>query len=163
MRIGLGFDVHKFAAGRKLILGGVEIPFPQGLVGHSDADVICHAIIDAIFGSIASGDIGSHFPDTDPKYKGISSLSLLKEAATFLAAADYGINNIDVVVMLEEPKLASFRETMRKNIANASEIDIGCVSIKATTTERLGFAGRGEGVAAQAVVLIKPLLKGKLD
>lgn len=155
MRIGIGFDVHRFAAGRLLVLGGVEIPFRLGLAGHSDADVVCHAVIDAIFGTVAAGDIGSHFPDTDPKYKGISSLALLREAGLVLKAANYAIGNIDIVIMAEEPKLGEWREAMRANLAEAVGTSVDRVSVKATTTEGLGFTGRGEGIAAQAVVLVE--------
>lgn len=163
MRIGTGFDVHKFAAGRKLVLGGVEIPFGLGLAGHSDADVVCHAVIDAIFGALAEGDIGSHFPDTDPQYKGVSSLALLEKAGLVLAAANYAIGNIDIVIIAEEPKLAGRRDAMRGNLAEALGIDVDQVSVKATTTEGLGFTGRGEGIAAQAVVLVEPRLARKME
>ncbi|MDP1807948.1 MAG: 2-C-methyl-D-erythritol 2,4-cyclodiphosphate synthase [Actinomycetota bacterium] len=155
MRIGIGFDVHRFAAGRTLVLGGVEIPFGLGLAGHSDADVVCHAVIDAIFGAVAAGDIGSHFPDTDPQYKGISSLALLGEAMLVLAAANYAIGNIDIVILAEEPKLTGWREAMRGKLAETLGISVDRVSVKATTTEGLGFTGRGEGIAAQAVVLVE--------
>jgi len=157
MRVGIGFDTHRFALSRKLVLGGVEIEFSLGLEGHSDADVVCHAVIDAIFGAVADGDIGSHFPDTDPKYKDISSIELLGEAAGSLAAANHRVANLDITVLLEEPKLAPWREAMRGRLAEALRIDISRVSVKATTTEGLGFTGRGEGIAAQAVVLVEPL------
>jgi len=157
MRIGTGFDVHRLTPGRKLILGGVDIPFHLGLDGHSDADVVCHALIDALFGAVADGDIGSHFPDSDPKYKDISSIELLKETRASVESAGFEVANIDMTVILEEPKLAPYRDTMRAKLAEALKMDIGCVGIKATTTEGLGFTGRGEGIAAQAVVLVAPL------
>lgn len=155
MRIGIGFDAHRFISGRKLILGGVEIPFKFGLKGHSDADVLSHAVIDALFGAVAAGDIGSHFPDTDSKYKDISSLKLLAEVANELAAGDWRVANIDVTVVLEEPKLAPWRDAIRGNLADALRIDISLIGVKATTTEGLGFTGRGEGIAAHAVVLVE--------
>ncbi len=155
MRVGIGFDAHRFAEGRKLILGGVEIDFPKGLEGHSDADVVCHAAIDAIFGAVADGDIGSHFPDTDPRYKNISSIELLRQAAGSLAAAGHKLANLDIVVILEEPKLAPWRQAMRARLAEPLGLDVSRVSVKATTTEGLGFSGRGEGIAAQAAVLVE--------
>lgn len=163
MRIGIGFDVHKFAAGRTLVLGGVEIPFRLGLAGHSDADVVCHAVIDALFGAVTAGDIGSHFPDTDPRYKDISSLALLREARSVLDEGNYIIGNIDIVVIAEEPKLSGWRDEMRGNLAEALGIDVDRVSVKATTTEGLGFTGRGEGIAAQAVALVEPRLEQKIE
>lgn len=157
MRIGIGFDVHKFVKGRPLILGGVDIPFEMGLEGHSDADVLTHAIIDAMLGAIAAGDLGYFFPDTDAEFKGISSLKLLEDAVKILRERDFAVLNIDAVVMLEQPKLAQFRGKIRENIGRVTGLDISRVSIKATTTEGLGYTGRGEGVAAQAVVLVKEI------
>jgi len=154
MRIGIGYDIHRLTKGRKLVLGGVEISHTHGLDGHSDADVIIHAIMDALLGAAALGDIGKHFPNTDPKYKGISSLELLKHVTKLLTAHGSRLTNIDAMVIAETPKLAPHIEKMRANIAKACEIDISQVSIKATTNEGVGFIGRGEGIAAQAVVLI---------
>src|SRR3972149_6618767 len=134
MRIGIGFDTHRFTFGRKLILGGVELPFSVGLEGHSDADVVCHAAIDALFGAVAAGDIGTHFPDTDPKYKDVSSLELLKESARVLKTAKHKVSNLDIMVLLEEPKLAEWREAIRHRLAETLEIGVDQVSIKATTT-----------------------------
>jgi 2-C-methyl-D-erythritol 2,4-cyclodiphosphate synthase len=154
MRIGIGYDVHKLVEGRKLILGGVEIPYEKGLLGHSDADVLLHAIKDAMLGAVALGDIGKHFPDTDDRYKGASSIKLLKEVNNKVNDKGYKINNIDVVIIAQKPKMAPYVEKMRKNIAEALEIDIECINVKATTTEGLGFTGEGKGIAAQAVVTV---------
>jgi 2-C-methyl-D-erythritol 2,4-cyclodiphosphate synthase len=155
MRIGFGFDVHRFVAGRPLILGGIEVPFELGLAGHSDADVLCHAIIDALFGAAALGDIGEHFPDTDARYENISSLELLAGAAGSLRDSGFTIVNIDSTLALEEPRLAGFRQPMRLKISEALGIGPAGVSVKATTTEGLGFTGRREGVAAYAVVSVE--------
>lgn len=154
MRIGIGYDVHQLAADRKLILGGAEIPYEKGLLGHSDADVLLHAMMDAILGAAALGSIGEHFPDTDPEYKDISSLLLLENVSALLISNGYKIINIDSVLICQEPKLAPYILDMQTNIAAALAIPASLIGIKATTTERLGFAGRGEGIAAQAVVLI---------
>lgn len=154
MRIGIGYDVHKLVEKRELILGGVKIPYDKGLLGHSDADVLTHAIMDALLGAGALGDIGKHFPDTDPAYKGVSSIGLLKEVAVILADNNYKVGNIDATVIAQAPKLAPYIQTMREHIARALDIDLDRVSVKATTTENLGFAGRGEGIAAEAAVLI---------
>ncbi len=154
-RVGLGIDVHAFASGRKLILGGVEIPHDKGLAGHSDADVVLHAIADALLGAAALGDIGQHFPDTDPKYKGISSLTLLAAVRDLLTDAGYSIVNIDAVVICERPKIAPHADLMRHRISDCLSIDPTQVSIKATTTERLGFTGRGEGIACEAVAGVR--------
>jgi 2-C-methyl-D-erythritol 2,4-cyclodiphosphate synthase len=153
-RIGLGFDAHRFAPDRKLILGGVDIPHPLGLSGHSDADVLTHAIIDALLGTVGLGDIGQHFPDTDPIYKDISSLVLLARTGKMLAQKGYRIINIDSTLILESPQIAPFVTQCRRNIASALEIEIERVSVKATTTEGMGFAGRKEGIAAMAVTFI---------
>ncbi|MBR6513993.1 MAG: 2-C-methyl-D-erythritol 2,4-cyclodiphosphate synthase [Clostridia bacterium] len=152
IRIGHGYDVHRFAENRKLILGGTEIEYEMGLLGHSDADVLCHAVSDALLGALALGDIGKHFPDTDPKYKGADSIVLLKHCVSLLG--DYKVSNIDATVIAQKPKLAPYIDGMRKNIADALGIDISRVSIKATTEEKLGFTGRLEGISAHAVALI---------
>ena len=152
-RIGQGFDIHKLVEGRKLILGGIEIPFEKGLLGHSDADCLIHAIIDSIFGALALGDIGSHFPDTDMKYKGADSIELLKEVMKILSQKGYTVSNIDATVIAQKPKLKPYIEDMRKCIANAMNTDIDNISIKATTEEKLGFTGRLEGISAHCVAL----------
>lgn len=153
-RIGLGYDVHAFAEGRKLILGGVEIPYEKGLDGHSDADVLVHAIMDAIVGAMRAGDIGKLFPDTDPAYKDTDSLKLLEHVGALAREQGFSIDDIDSVVMLQEPKMSPYREQMRANIAAALHIDVESVGVKATTTEHLGYEGRGEGASAQAVCLL---------
>lgn len=153
-RIGLGYDVHAFAEGRKLILGGVEIPFDKGLDGHSDADVLVHAIMDAIVGALRAGDIGKLFPDTDPAYEGADSLKLLEQVGKLAREQGYVIDDIDSIVMLQEPKMSPYREQMRENIAAVLQIPVESVGVKATTTEHLGYEGRGEGVSAQAVALL---------
>ena len=154
MRIGTGYDVHKLAEGRKLIIGGVEIPYEKGLLGHSDADVLVHAIMDALLGAAALGDIGKHFPDTDPKYKGADSLMLMREVRRILKENGYRIGNVDSTIIAQAPKMSPHIDTMRRNIADALGLDVSQVSVKATTEERLGFTGRGEGISAQAVALI---------
>ena len=154
MRIGNGYDVHKLVEDRKLILGGVDIPYEKGLLGHSDADVLVHAVMDALLGAAAMADIGKLFPDNDPKYSGISSLLLLSEVGKRIADEGYRIVNIDTIVAAQKPRLAPFIVEMRKNIADALGLDIKDVSVKATTTEKLGFEGRGEGISAYAVCLI---------
>lgn len=155
MRIGHGYDVHKFAENRKLILGGVEIPYELGLLGHSDADVLLHAISDALLGAAALGDIGQHFPDTDDKYKGADSLALLTEVCNILLKNNYRIVNIDSTVIAQKPKLMAHIPQMRRNIAKACNIDVSQVSVKATTEEKLGFTGRLEGISAHAVCIIE--------
>lgn len=155
MRIGKGFDIHRLVAGRKLILGGVEIPFEKGLLGHSDADVLLHAICDAILGAAGCGDIGIHFPDTDPKYKGANSLKLLKITCEKIRDLGFSIVNIDSTVFAEKPKLLPYRNTMEKNIAEYTGIDISNINVKATTFEGLGAIGNGEGIGAESVVLLK--------
>jgi 2-C-methyl-D-erythritol 2,4-cyclodiphosphate synthase len=155
MRIGHGYDVHRFAENRALILGGVEIPYEKGLLGHSDADVLLHAVSDALLGAAALGDIGKHFPDTDPKYKGADSIELLKRVGELLKEKGYEIENIDSVICAEKPKLAPFIDEMRKNIANALNLSAERVSVKATTEEKLGFTGEMLGMSATAVCLIK--------
>ncbi|MGE5337532.1 MAG: 2-C-methyl-D-erythritol 2,4-cyclodiphosphate synthase [Gemmatimonadota bacterium] len=153
-RVGQGFDVHALVAGRRLVLGGVEIAFSHGLLGHSDADVLLHAITDALLGAAGLGDIGRMFPDTDARYAGADSLGLLKAAAGRVAAAGWRIENIDSTVIAQQPKIAPYVEAMRARIAAALGIPVDAIGIKGKTTERLGFAGRGEGIAAQAVALI---------
>lgn len=155
MRIGMGYDVHKLVSERKLIMGGVEIPYEKGLLGHSDADVLIHAVMDSLLGAAALGDIGKHFPDTDPRYNGISSVLLLKEAGKLLKEKNYNIVNIDSTIIAQKPKMAPHIDSMRKNIADALEIDITQVSVKATTEEGLGFTGSGEGISAQSIALIE--------
>lgn len=154
MRIGTGYDVHKLVEGRALILGGVTIPYERGLDGHSDADVIVHAIMDALLGAAALGDIGQHFPDTDPRYKGADSVKLLHEVGLILAAHGYSVENIDSTIIAQRPKLMSYLPEMRANVAKALNLSVDQVSIKATTEEHLGFTGRGEGISAQAVALL---------
>lgn len=163
MRIGTGYDVHKLVEGRKLILGGVEIPYEKGLLGHSDADVLLHAIMDALLGAAALGDIGLHFPDSDPKYEGADSLKLLKEVNAMLLDKGYCINNIDATIVCQAPKLRPFIDEMRSNVSNTLEIPLDSVNIKATTEEHLGFTGRGEGISAQAVCTIETLFEGSVD
>lgn len=154
MRIGHGYDVHKFSENRKLILGGVEIPYELGLLGHSDADVLVHAIMDSLLGAAALGDIGKHFPDTDPTYKGADSMVLLREVCRLLADNGYKIVNIDSTVIAQKPKLKDYIEQMRQNIAEVCGVDVSCVNVKATTEEKLGFTGRLEGISSHAVCLI---------
>lgn len=155
MRIGMGYDVHKLVEDRKLILGGVDIPYEKGLLGHSDADVLVHAIMDALLGAAALGDIGKHFPDTDEKYKGADSMVLLSEVKKLLDEKLFFIENIDATVIAQQPKLAPYIETMRSNIAGVLGLDIGRVNIKATTEEKLGFTGQGLGISSQAVCLLE--------
>lgn len=155
MRIGHGYDVHKFAEGRRLILGGVDIPYEKGLLGHSDADVLLHAIADSLLGAAALGDIGKLFPDNDEKYKDADSLMLLRQVGIHLRTAGYSISNIDATVIAQAPKLAPHVRLMRVNIARALSLDVSCVSVKATTEEGLGFTGEGLGIAAHAVCLIQ--------
>ena len=153
-RIGQGYDVHRLTEGRKLILGGAEIPWEKGLLGHSDADVLTHAVMDALLGAAAMGDIGRHFPDSDPRYEGADSLALLREVVRLLDGDGWEIVNIDSTIVAQRPKLAARIPEMREKIADAAGIDISRVNVKATTEEKLGFTGRGEGISAQAVALI---------
>lgn len=155
LRVGFGYDAHRLTEGRDLILGGVKVPHEKGLLGHSDADVLSHAVGEAILGALALGDLGTHFPDTDERYKDISSLKILSMISNLAEKENAGIINIDSTIVAEEPKLAGYIPRMRKNIAGALEIDVDCVSVKATTTEGMGFAGAKEGMAAYAVVLIE--------
>lgn len=155
MRIGQSIDIHQLVENRDLILGGVKIPYEKGLLGHSDADVLAHAIAEAIIGALALGDLGTHFPDNDPKYKDISSLILLEEVYKMMIANNYIIGNVDATILIEEPKLAPYKKQMQQNIANILHCDINQVNIKATRGEKLGFVGNKEGVIAQAVVLLE--------
>ncbi len=155
MRIGHGYDVHRLVEGRRLILGGVDIPYAKGLLGHSDADVLLHAISDAILGAVGEGDIGKHFPDTDPQYRGADSLKLLGHVMGLASARGYRIGNLDATVVAQRPKLAPHIPQMRENIAGVLAATAEQINVKATTTEELGFAGRGEGIAAYAVVLLE--------
>lgn len=164
MRIGMGYDVHRLVEGRALILGGVEIPYEKGLLGHSDADVLLHAIMDALLGAAALGDIGKHFPDTDPAYKGISSVKLLTHVGRLLEENLFLIENIDATIIAQAPKMRPYIDTMRKNIAKALGIAIEQVSVKATTEEGLGFTGTGEGISSQAICLLtSPVNLGSED
>lgn len=154
-RIGFGYDVHRLVQGRPLILGGMQVPFPKGLLGHSDADVLTHAVMDAILGALGKGDIGRRFPDSEPMYKGANSLSLLKEVVGILHHEGFTVNNLDATIVAQEPKLTPYLEEMGKKLSRVLGVDEGSVNVKATTSEGLGFCGRGEGMAAYAVVTIK--------
>ena len=154
MRIGIGYDVHKLVENRKLIIGGVTIPHEKGLDGHSDADVLVHAIMDSLLGALAMGDIGKFFPDTDMKYKGVDSMLLLKEVASFIDEKGYKIGNIDSVIIAQQPKMAPFIDSMRVRIAQVLEIDVEQVGVKATTTEHFGFEGRKEGISSSSVAIL---------
>lgn len=155
MRIGHGYDVHKLVPGRQLILGGVKLDHPTGLLGHSDADVLAHAVMDALLGAAALGDIGQMFPDSDPQYAGADSLALLEQVTARLRAAGYRVGNVDATVIAQKPKLAAQIPRMRENLARAIGVDLGQISVKATTEEHLGFTGREEGIAAHAVALLE--------
>ena len=155
IRIGHGYDVHKLAENRDLIIGGVKIPHTLGLLGHSDADVLLHAVSDALLGALALGDIGKHFPDTDPNYKGANSLKLLAHVVNLIEEQGYQLGNLDAVIIAQKPKLASYIDQMRKNIADTCHADISQVSVKATTEERLGFTGREEGISAHCVAFLE--------
>ena len=157
MRAGLGYDVHKLVEGRDLILGGVKIPYEKGLLGHSDADVLLHAIMDALLGAAALGDIGRHFPDSDPAYKGISSIKLLEHVGNLLEEHFYVVENIDATIIAQRPKMAPYIEQMRKNIADTLGLDVDQVNVKATTEEGLGFTGTGEGSSSQAICALRTL------
>ncbi|MBP3206477.1 MAG: 2-C-methyl-D-erythritol 2,4-cyclodiphosphate synthase [Lachnospiraceae bacterium] len=154
MRVGMGYDVHKLAEGRDLIIGGVKIPYEKGLLGHSDADVLLHAITDALFGAAAMGDIGKHFPDTDPAYKGADSLLILQKAGEMLREEGFLIENIDATIIAQAPKMRPYIDTMRDNIARVLELDVRQVNVKATTEEGLGFTGSGEGISSQAICML---------
>ena len=155
IRIGHGYDVHRLSEGRKLILGGVEIPHQKGLLGHSDADVLVHAVMDSLLGALALGDIGKHFPDNDPQYEGADSISLLKRVSEIISRHGFSVGNIDSTIICQSPKLAPYIEQMRENIASAAGCEISQVSVKATTEERLGFTGSGEGIAAHTVCILE--------
>jgi 2-C-methyl-D-erythritol 2,4-cyclodiphosphate synthase len=157
MRVGLGYDVHRLVENRKLILGGVEIPFEKGLLGHSDADVLLHAIMDSLLGACALGDIGSHFPDTDNTFKGISSILLLEQTGKLLSKAGYAINNIDATIIAQKPKMLPHIEQMRENISKALNIDINKINIKATTEEGLGFTGEMLGISSQSIASVESI------
>ena len=154
LRVGCGYDVHKLVEGRKLILCGVEVPYELGLVGHSDADVALHALMDALLGAAALGDIGKHFPDTDERFKGADSMKLTEHIVKLLTERGWQINNVDVTIIAQRPKLVGFIPAMRENVAKVLGIDADAVNVKATTTEKLGFTGRGEGIASEAVASI---------
>mgnify|MGYP004463479517 FL=1 len=158
MRVGMGYDVHRLIENRKLILGGVEIPYEKGLLGHSDADVLLHAIMDALLGAAALGDIGKHFPDTDPAYEGISSIKLLEHVGELMEQNNYVIENIDATIIAQRPKMLPHIPQMRKNVARALGIEESQVNIKATTEEGLGFTGSGEGISSQAICLLVPVM-----
>ena len=160
MRIGMGYDVHRLVENRKLIIGGVEIPYEKGLLGHSDADVLLHAVMDALLGAAALGDIGKHFPDTDPAYKGISSLKLLEHVGDLLEKEGYTVGNIDATIIAQKPKMAPHIPAMRANVARVLGIEENQINIKATTEEHLGFTGREEGISAQAVCLLESFYDG---
>ncbi len=155
MRVGMGYDVHRLVEGRDLIIGGVKIPYEKGLLGHSDADVLLHAIMDALLGAAALGDIGKHFPDTDPKYKGADSMALLVEVGKMLKENKYRVENIDATIIAQAPKMRPHIDTMRQNIADGLGINIDQVNVKATTEEGLGFTGTGEGISSQAICLLE--------
>lgn len=157
MRVGMGYDVHKLIENRLLIIGGVQIPYELGLLGHSDADVLLHAIMDSLLGAAALGDIGRHFPDTDSRYKGISSLSLLKEVKKLLDNKGYLLLNIDATIIAQKPKMAPYIPQMIKNIADVLQVDEDCINIKATTEEGLGFTGEGKGISSQSICLINKI------
>ena len=155
LRIGHGYDVHAFTDNRKCIIGGVDIPYDRGLMGHSDADVLLHAISDSLLGAAAMGDIGKHFPDNDPQYEGADSLVLLKYVVSLISEKGYAVNNIDATIIAQAPKMAPYIEAMRYNIAEALRGDVDCVNVKATTEEKLGFTGRKEGISAHCVCLLE--------
>jgi len=155
MYIGIGYDVHRLVTGRKLVLGGIVIPFEKGLAGHSDADVLVHAVCDSVLGAAAMGDIGMHFPDTDPKFKNIDSLKLWTESNSMIRRKGFFIQNIDTIIFAEAPKIGPYRKRMQQNLADAIEVDPACINIKATTTEGLGLIGKGEGIGAMSVALLE--------
>ncbi|SHN52993.1 2-C-methyl-D-erythritol 2,4-cyclodiphosphate synthase [Desulfitobacterium chlororespirans] len=154
LRVGIGYDVHALVAGRPLILAGIDIPHEKGLLGHSDADVLTHTLMDALLGALALGDLGKHFPDTDERYRGISSMKLLEQVMKLLEERGYAIGNVDCIIAAQRPKLAPYIPQMRENLARALKTDLENVSVKATTTERLGFEGREEGISSQAIVCL---------
>ena len=154
MRVGMGYDVHRLVEGRDLVMGGVNIPYEKGLLGHSDADVLLHAIMDALLGAAVLGDIGKHFPDSDPAYKGISSILLLEKVGELLTGEGYFVGNIDATIIAQAPKMRPYIDQMRENIAKALDVDVSCINVKATTEEGLGFTGTGEGISAQAICML---------
>lgn len=154
MRVGMGYDVHRLVEGRDLVMGGVNIPYEKGLLGHSDADVLLHAIMDALLGAATLGDIGKHFPDSDPAYKGISSILLLEKVGELLTGEGYFVGNIDATIIAQAPKMRPYIDQMRENIAKALDVDVSCINVKATTEEGLGFTGTGEGISAQAICML---------
>ena len=154
MRVGMGYDVHRLVEGRDLVMGGVNIPYEKGLLGHSDADVLLHAIMDALLGAAALGDIGKHFPDSDPAYKGISSILLLEKVGEILTGEGYFVGNIDATIIAQAPKMRPYIDQMRENIAKALDVDVSCINVKATTEKGLGFTGTGEGISAQAICML---------
>ncbi len=158
MRVGMGYDIHRLVKGRQLVIGGEAIPFEKGLLGHSDADVLIHALCDALLGGIGQGDIGVHFPDTDPEFKDISSMVILARTWEMVCTHGFGLENADAVIMAEKPKMAPYTAAMRRNIASVIDADPQSINIKATTTEKLGVIGRGEGIAAMCVVALKKIL-----
>ena len=162
MRVGMGYDVHRLVEDRKLIIGGVEIPYEKGLLGHSDADVLLHAIMDALLGAAALGDIGKHFPDNDDRYKGISSLELLRQVGKLLDEKNYVIENIDATIIAQKPKMRPYIDEMRKNIADTLKLDIDRVNVKATTEEGLGFTGKKEGISAQAICALSSIYESSV-
>ena len=157
IKVGIGYDVHALVEGRSLILGGVEVPYDRGLLGHSDADVLIHSIMDALLGALALGDIGAHFPDHDPQYQGISSINLLEQVVKLIQEKGYCIGNVDSIIVAQRPKMAPYITEMRMNLAKALKVEESCVSVKATTTERLGFEGREEGISSQAIVSLQKI------
>ena len=156
-RIGQGVDMHRLEPGRKLILGGVEVPWEKGLLGHSDADVVCHALSNALLGALGEGDIGQHFPDSDPRYKGVSSVELLRVVMEKVKAHGYRVGNADLTILAQRPKLTAYKDAMRQNMADVLEVESSAVNIKATTGEQMGFIGREEGMRAEAVVLLESI------
>ena len=161
MRVGIGYDIHRLIVGRKLVLGGVDIPFEKGLLGHSDADVLVHAVCDALLGAAGLGDIGLHFPDTDPEYKDMSSIKILAKTYELVNAKNFRVINIDSTIFADAPKLSPYREAMQKNIARTIEIEPRCVNVKATTLEGLGMIGKGEGIGAMCMALLQSIKKTK--
>lgn len=154
MRVGMGYDVHKLVEGRELIIGGVNIPYEKGLLGHSDADVLLHAIMDAILGAAGLGDIGTHFPDNDPKYKGADSIKLMEEVAAYIEEKGFYVGNVDATIIAQRPKMLPYRQQMVENIANALKVDVSRINVKATTEEGLGFTGEGLGISSQAIACL---------
>lgn len=163
MRVGIGYDVHRLGEGETFVLGGVQIPYEKGLIGHSDADVLTHAVMDAILGALGKKDIGCHFPDTDPQYRGIVSLHLLEQVTRIMDAAGYEIGNLDTVILAQAPKLAPYMEQMAEKLAEVLHCSLEQINIKATTTEKLGYIGRGEGIAVEAIVLLQKRKKRDED